>query len=192
MARTRPTPIRGITRLQKLLFLVFEELKKISPNRELTLDFAFQPQRYGPADLELYADLEFLIAVGHIERTSSDEGINAAAPSDEATVAEATEHELSFDYLMANEDTAATLAAADRQPDEVFAITITGMALLERIRDQADARSRAALDEIDRVAAGVKARFADWPLPKLLRYVYGTYPEMTTASEIRERVLGHH
>lgn len=48
--------IRGKTRLQKLLFLVQDELK----NRGYNAKYAFRPYLYGPYSRELYTDIEWL------------------------------------------------------------------------------------------------------------------------------------
>lgn len=48
--------IRGKTRLQKLLFLMQDELK----NRGYKAKFAFRPYLYGPYSRELYTDIEWL------------------------------------------------------------------------------------------------------------------------------------
>ena len=49
--RGRPgIPIVGVTRLQKLLFLMWQGLPRISPTRDIRLDLAFRPEKFGPAD----------------------------------------------------------------------------------------------------------------------------------------------
>ena len=192
--RTRPQPIDGITRLQKLTFLVFNEVDKVSPDRRLPLDFQFEPNKYGPADVGLYSDLDFLIALGHVERKSGmadPSDFTAAKPGagDREQVPDTTEQELNFDYLMADETGAADLAAAERPANESYRITDAGSALLKRIGESASGRSAETVKAILESAFKVKATFGQWPLARLLRYVYAEHPAMTTESEIRDRVF---
>lgn len=64
--------IRGKTKLQKLLFLVQNELKK----RGYKAKYAFRPYLYGPYSRELYTDIEWLKMNGLLKvRTTFDEDI---------------------------------------------------------------------------------------------------------------------
>jgi len=64
--------IRGKTKLQKLLFLVQNELK----NRGFKAKYAFRPYLYGPYSRELYTDIEWLRMNELIEvRTTFDDDI---------------------------------------------------------------------------------------------------------------------
>src|SRR5206468_3775204 len=64
-------PITGMTRLQKLLFLISTRVPRMSPDRPLHFDMQFVPNRFGPADMGLYQDLDFLETLGHIKRGPS-------------------------------------------------------------------------------------------------------------------------
>ncbi len=208
-AKGRTTPILGITRLQKLVFLVTTSLGRVASDRQLRADIDFQAYRFGPADLALYQDLEFLEAVGHIEQgrrrapqhPSESNGSRGdlsfeflmgdeTSPTTGSTVEEATENALSFDYLMGDEAEAADLAEAEIEPSE-YRITPSGLRLLDELRRSTVADDRELLERVITTARDVKAKFGHWSLQRLLRYVYSEYPEMTTASEIRERVLGY-
>ena len=185
-------PIVGITRLQKLLFLMWKRLDRVSPDRKLTLDFDFHPERYGPADFGVYSDLDFLAAMGHIARTNGaptpEELISGDGNGESPTVEEATENEAAFDYLMRDEEDLVGLAAAERN-EQAFQITEHGRRLLERLA-ASESETQSHLVEAIRTAASETLRlYGHWPLSRLLRFVYSEYPEMTTASEIRERVL---
>jgi hypothetical protein len=182
-------PIAGATRLQKLLFLVDRKLVGMSLGRALRTDLNFSPQRFGPADVDVYPDLEFLTALGHVSRRSPetrsrDSGLSLESPE------EATERALSFSYLMGDEEEAGLLAEAEGEVEE-YRITEDGRALIASLVAGADARTREACERVLATAADVRQRFGAWPLQRLLRFVYSEYPEMTTASEIRHRVLGH-
>ncbi len=188
-------PISGITRLQKLVFLLHKRLPKVSPDRPIHFDFAFEPQRFGPADLKLYPDLDFLIALKHVHRdpepldpdalsgTVANEGAGRA-------VEDATEDELSFEYLMGDEEGAADIAAAERDSEEVYTITPAGLDLLGKIGAAVAGKQGEVYQAILDTATEVRRIYGDLSLPQLLRYVYTQYPEMTTNSEIRDRVLG--
>lgn len=208
-------PIVGITRLQKLMFLIWKRLPRISPGREIVVDFSYTAQKFGPADSELYADLDFLVALGHIRRASEIpdalvarvENIDPAqltlddllstvgnteagadAP-DRPGYITATDDALSFDYLMGDEEPAADLAAGERT-DDWFAITQSGLRLLDELSMRLEPANARIFDAIAAAAAEVRANYGDWALQRLLRYVYTQYPEMTGESEIRTRVLG--
>ena len=186
-------PVVGITRLQKLLFLMWKRLQRVSPGRPVVLDFEFKPERYGPADFQVYSDLDFLAAMRHIARGRGlptpeeliSEGSGAGLPSME----EATEDDVSFDYLMSDESDLVDLAAAERREEE-FDLTDQGSQLLEQLGASGTEAQRRLVQAIRQAAAETIRLFGHWPLQRLLRYVYSEYPEMTTASEIRERVLG--
>jgi hypothetical protein len=176
-------PIVGSTRLQKLLFLLQKALPRVSGDRELQTDLSFEPYRFGPADLHVYQDLEFLEALGHVSRTL------VGSPDEAPTTEESTERALSFGYLMGDEDEAELFAEVEGQT-EVYSVTESGKELLGRIVTGASGRARTTCEQVLAAAADVKAQYGSWPLQRLLREVYSRYPEMTTASEIRGRVLG--
>jgi hypothetical protein len=178
-------PIAGVTRLQKLLFLVDRQLTGISPTRDLKFDLHFEPYRYGPADLGLYQDLEFLLALGHIAKGAAADAGNDSRPGPE----ESSERALSFGYLMGDEEDAELLAEAEEELEQ-FRITESGRQLLSSILSNVEGRARSVADRVVDAATDVKGRFAHWPLQRLLRHVYSEYPDMTTSSVIRERVLG--
>jgi hypothetical protein len=180
----RAAPVLGTTRLQKLIFLLDRALPKVSSDRLLKIDLSFEPHRFGPADLKLYQDLEFMEALGHISRTPTQEAGERPGPE------ESTENSLSFGYLMGDDEEAGLLAEAENEVAQ-YSITPSGLELLDRLVDGAEGRARALCLQVLTEAEAVKKRYGAWPLQRLLRYVYSRYPELTTASEIRERVLGH-
>ncbi len=203
-------PIIGITRLQKLVFLGWTKLGRISPSREIKIDFDFRPQRFGPADSGLYADLEFLIALGHIRRSRTPVDRTESVPSttgqlnfddlvgdaqsgervgEELSVEEATEEEISFEYLMGDEEGAADMAAGERT-EEWFWITQSGLKLVEHIELHLTPRSQPTFQRLDAAAREVRSAYGDWPLRRLLQFVYSNHPDMISESEIKNRVLG--
>jgi hypothetical protein len=185
-AKGRPRQsINGITRLQKLLFLTWTRLPRTSPDRQIQFDMGFTPERFGPADLDLYPDLDFLIALGHIEKNPREGVASPGGPG----IEEATERALSFAYLMGDEEDAGLLAEVE-ELDEAYSITDQGMTILHQILGQVAGPAKVVTGKVVTATKDVRREYGDWALQRLLRYVYSEYPEMTTASEIRERVLG--
>jgi hypothetical protein len=180
--------------MQKLLFLTMK-LANLRDDRQIELDFEFRPERYGPADLNVYQDLEFLAAGGLIAKMPDEQlfaAISDVAPSRrDLAPEEMAEDELSFEYLMGNEDEAAAYSAAENRSEVGYLITDLGENLIKELIAQAPDRQRNVLDNIVASAVSVRKDFGHWPLPRLLRYVYTEYPEMTTNSEIKRQVLGH-
>jgi hypothetical protein len=177
-------PIQGMTRLQKLLFLVWKDLGHVSSDRELEVDFSFEPERFGPADTKLYADLDLLTALKHVDRSDGD-----SDSSSQLSIEEATEDDLSFDYLMGDEEVARDYAGVEKT-EVTFRITESGIQLLKRLEAGMSGRSLELFKRLSKTAADIRKQYGDWPLEKLLRFVYSKYPDMTTSSEIRGRVLG--
>ncbi len=158
--------IQGITRLQKLLFLVEREAGiKISDGQ----DFNFTPYKFGPVSKDLYDDLEKLENLGFIE------AMTVAEPS----AVELDEFGLSFEGLMGEE----TQEASETFEERSYSITARG---LEWLKAKAQDFGEGALKEVRRV----KGKYGSLSLSDLLYYVYTKYPEMTSESEIREKVLG--
>jgi uncharacterized protein len=157
--------IQGITRLQKLLFLAEREAGvRVSEGP----DFNFTAYKFGPVSKDLYDDLEKLENLGLIESQS------IAEPS----AAELDEYGLSFEGLMGDEQQEATDAFEERR----YAITERGLAWLK-------SRTSAVGNEAAKGIRRVKGKYGTISLSDLLYYVYTRYPEMTSESEIKERVL---
>ena len=171
-----PNGLGGITRLQKLMFLL---------EREEGVDsidgFEFEPYKAGPYSPQLYDDLEFLENLDYIE------GEVAA----EASEPEAVEVDrLSFDHLMGEEveQTSDGIdvdgpASADTFEERRFRLSESGRIRIEALLDSEDIAP--LIEKIRRV----KSKFGRYSLNDLLYYVYRKYPEMTTESEIRDRIL---
>jgi len=163
----------GITRLQKLLFLLEKE-GGVAPTDD---GFQFTAYKAGPYSSKVYDDLEFLENLGLLESTVTAE----------ATDAEKVEiDQLSFDDLMG--DGAAPDGDGYRTPDSFeerqFRLTSQGV---EKVRELIDSGDYSPIvTEIRRI----KSTYAHYSLIDLLRHVYTAYPEMTQASEILDKVLG--
>ena len=166
----------GITRLQKLLFLLEEEegLKLTDGG------YHFDAYKAGPYSPQLYDDLEFLENLGLIE----------GKVTSEASEPEAAEVDrLSFDHLMGR-DVEKSLdgdvdgaASADTYEERRFRLTKRGRTRIEELL-----KSNTVVPVANRIRR-VKSKYGKYSLNDLLYHVYTKYPEMTTESEIRDSVL---
>src|SRR5438128_2203754 len=113
------TGIGGITRLQKLLFLLERE-EGLKPTGD---GFDFEAYKAGPYSEKLYDDLEFLENLGLIQ----------SEVTAEATDAEAAEIDLlSFEELM-GEGPDGTEAGPDAYEERRYSLTETGVARLKEL-----------------------------------------------------------
>ena len=192
---------RGITRMQKLVFLVQERLKGKLP--DFRFDFAPEPEKYGPADLELYQDLDFLEAMGLIRVNGQDresatgdanfESLMRPPTAGEPSLPEeGEEEELSFEYLMGKEPEEFFAAEAeDRETEAQYEITQQGLKLLVRLDGTISPRQKTQFDDLMMTCEKVRSEFGEMPLKTLLRHVYESFPEYTTKSLIQNDVLGY-
>lgn len=156
------TPIVGTTRLQKLLFLVeHEEGVQVTEG----VDFDFTPYKFGPVSKEIYDDLTKLENLDYI----------SSEPLAEPTSVERDEFGFSFEGLMGDEE------STESFEEKRYKITNKGKEWL--------ANRRLSGPEVEKIRK-VKGKFGSLSLSDLLHHVYTRYPDMTTASEIKERVLG--
>ncbi len=158
--------IQGTTRLQKLLFLVEEEGKLKATDGP---DFEFEPWKFGPVSKGLYDDLEKLENLGLLESEP------VSAPSSP----ELDEYGLSYDDLMGDEGS----QALETSEEKNYRLTTQG---LEWVHNQV--KDKKQVEEFERIRR-IKEKYGALSLQDLLHYVYTKYPSMTTASEIRARVL---
>lgn len=171
--------IGGITRLQKLLFLLWKEQGIEQVNDK----FEFKAYKAGPYSRALYDELELLENLGYVQ--SEVQG--------EATEAEAVElDELSFEQLMGDDaapfrgdDARETARTADTFEERRYSLTSKGLQTVKDVLLRPDAKPFA--DGIRRV----KSKFADYSLQDLLYHVYTRYEKdgWTSESEIRDQVL---
>jgi uncharacterized protein YwgA len=159
-------PIQGTTRLQKLLFLLENEANLRATKGS---DFQFEPWRFGPVSKELYDDLEKLENLGLLE----------THPIAASSATELDEYGLSYDDLMGDEKQEAEEITEEKR----YRLTPKG---IEWVNEHVDRKKqREVVDKIRRV----KAKYGALSLQDLLHYVYTKFPDMTTASEIKSRVL---
>lgn len=172
-----PSGLGGITRLQKLLFLLERE-EGLTPAEA---GYEFEAYKAGPYSPELYDDLEFLENLGLLK----------AEVTSEASESEAAEVDrLSFDHLIGDEvekssdgDDVDGPASADSFEERRFRLTDDGRKQVEKLLQSAAATPVA--NKIRRI----KSKYGKYSLNDLLYHVYTKYPDMTTESEIRDKVL---
>jgi len=161
----------GITRLQKLLFLLEQETHVI-PNGD---GFKFEAYKAGPYSSQLYDDLEFLENLDLIEKRATAEG----------TEEEVAEIDFTFESLIEpeieNDDS--SCPAPDAYEEYRYNLTQEGLKKVQQMLD--DSSYTPVVDSV----RNIKSRYGQYSLGDLLYYVYTKYPEMTTESEIKEKVL---
>lgn len=160
--------VSGITRFQKLLYLIAKEDAAKNIPKET---FDFVPYKMGPYSSKLYDDLEMMENLGLIE----------SSPVSNPTAEELVEGSLSFDDLMGDDSDSSD--AADSVEEKQYRLTEKGVAYAKEIL--ANYEYAPVIDTIRKV----KSKFANYSLQDLLYYVYTKYPEDTTESMIKDQVL---
>ncbi len=163
--------IGGITRLQKFLYLLEKEAG-LTPTDN---GFDFAAYKAGPYSSKLYDDLEFLENLGFVET-------EVAA---EATPAEAAEVDLlNFEDLMGDgAGNGLDTLAPDAYEERRFRISEEGTKRIRNLLESGEYQP--VIDGIRKI----KRKYGNYSLSDLLYYVYTKYPEMTTESEIKDKVL---
>jgi hypothetical protein len=198
-------PILGTTRMQKLAFLVSERSRvALRDSTYFRLDFNFEPEKFGPADLDLYPDLDFLRAMRLIGWDTPEALELSSEPRIETILAfqsatkdkpallpeERGEEELSFEYLLGFEPAELLAADVEAERERQYWITENGLQLLERLRTESKGRQREEFCALEESCGDVRRRFGSWSLRRLLKYVYDNYESMTTKSMIISKVKG--
>lgn len=163
-------PLRGVVRLQKMLFLLEKE-KGIS--RLLRGEHNFEAHRFGPYSREVYDDLEFLENLGLVESR-----IVWASAADVAEQAE--DQILLVDYVLTSAE------GNDLKPSglRVFALLPKGRAKLDevvRTLSSQGVNTQALLELVQEC----RRRYDQTPLYELIRYVYQRYPDYAKNSELK-------
>lgn len=170
--------VNGMTRLQKLLFL----LEKEAGLRATGEGFEFEAWKAGPYSSRLYDDLEFLENLDLVSSESTAEATDAEAS--EMELEEAAAEDVTFEELMG--DSPGKQPDPDTYEERRFRLTPKGLQRVERMIQKGEYKPVA--DGIRKI----KSKYASHSLNDLLYHVYTKYPEMTVESEIKEKVLGRH
>lgn len=166
-------PVRGRTRIVKMLFL-FQEEALTHFRRETDINeenfYKFFAWNFGPFSRDIYDDLTFFILRGFITSSeTNEEGLPESAAEWEEWI---------------------TSSGLESETDEVreyveeeFSLTDKGLEFTKELYESLSNSQKRLLKEF-------KARTSTMPLRALLRYVYEKYPEMTEKSKIRESLIG--
>lgn len=157
----RPARLQGITRLEKLIFLLERETKSA---RWLTQNAEFEPYNFGPFSRKVYDAVETLAAAGIISDSAQ------LAPDD-------------MDTWETREVIGEVPGGSNPYTTRDFALTDRGWRYFSALEKEL------ASDSLEELAS-FKSRFASLPLRQLVRYVYLRYEDYTTKSLIRDDILG--
>jgi len=149
----------GITRLEKVLFLVEQETDL---DAEIDETFSFQPYHYGPYSKQVFDAVDMLESLQLLD----ERRVQVASGLDLGEEAEILDE---FDL---NED---------EYVERRLFLTKDGQDVARVLSRQLSPKGKEALTEI-------KDRYGAMSLRSLLRYVYSTYPHFTTKSRIRDRI----
>ncbi|WP_141989928.1 hypothetical protein [Rhodoglobus vestalii] len=158
--RERQGQIRGITRLEKLVFLLERET---SAGGAMTESADFEPYNFGPFSQKVYQALTTLTAAGLLNDTAE----TSASNEDQYEIAQ--------------------IVGVDAAPAEY---STRDFELTELGRDYFAVLTRELPKVTVSEAADLRKRFAGWSLRQLVRYVYERYDDYTKNSLIREDILG--
>lgn len=151
----------GITRLEKLVFLLKQETDFDSEVHE---PFAFEAYHYGPYSREIYDAVDFLKAMLLVSERQVDVGSGL-------DVSEEVEALDAYDAL--GED--------DRYIERQLELTEDGKAVAKVLSTRVSPIGKEALTTI-------KDKYGAMPLRQLLRYVYDRYPAYAENSLIRDAI----
>lgn len=158
----RKPSLNGITRLEKLLFLLETEGDFEGVGRF----FSFVPHNFGPFSKEVYEAVEFLASCGLIS-VKEKSYVSPYASSDESRLLS----ELSEDE--SGED-GGEVGITEKQ----FALTDDGRKVADIMRRAVAKKRIQDIESLDDVVL----RFGARPLSHLIRYVYRQHPAMTVKS----------
>lgn len=156
--------IKGITRLEKMIFLLERET---SSSKWLQQEADFEAYNFGPFSQKIYQAVDTLAAAELIEDSSS------LAPDSSD----------SWEQREVIGGRAGSGAGGNPYTTRDFHLTERGWRYFQALKQE---MTKESLDEL----AEFKSRFAYLPLRQLIRYVYSRYKEYTTKSVIRDQVLG--
>jgi len=160
--------IRGITRLEKLLFLLEKET---AFGEYLRKDYKFEPYHYGPYSVEVFDQIEALEDAGLVETTTV-----------EAKHSVETYDALQIELDVIVDDTSLDTARQETKKLSIYKLTEKGMKVGKALFDSLSEDEKRKLNE-------VKTKFNSISLQRLLRYIYTKYPEAAKESVIKGEIL---
>ncbi len=167
-------PIKGRTRLIKMMFLFNEEIKKsfLSDSKiEIEKYQAFYPWDYGPFSKEIYDDIEFFINNRFIKSAFSPDSMMDFEVDELENWANSVYLETDKNTLLSD------------QNEEEFLLTDRGIKFVEE-----KIKNILSTNQID-ILRKFKKNISETSLFAILRYIYMKYPDYTTKSKIKNNVL---
>jgi uncharacterized protein YwgA len=158
--RERRGELRGITRLEKLIFLLEKETDAPS---FMTEDPAFEAYNFGPFSRKVYQAIDTLSAAGLIE--------------DSVELSRSNDDQIEASKALGQEVISAPYSTRD--------LTLTDLG-----KEYYDALLSELPKSLIDQAARLRQRFAGWSLRDLISYVYRNYNSYTEKSLIRDEILG--
>ena len=156
--------IAGVTRLEKLLFL----LQKESGFDRMDSLYQFTAHNFGPFSKEVYEALDFLEGFELIEVRERMHPSYYANVGEILLLQEISEGE--FDEV----NTGNTIAVREK----LVCLTQKGREVAQKLRQAIQERRPRDVEELE----GIIRRYGKLPLNHLIRYVYRKYPKMTEKS----------
>lgn len=152
--------VRGITRLEKLVFLLERETEA---GKHLTESPAFEAYNFGPFSQKVYQAIDTLVSAGLVE--------------DSAQLSQNTEDTWELNRVIGDDSAAPSYSTRN------FRLTKLGEEYFDALRSELPAT---VVDQ----AGDLRKKFSGWPLRELVRYVYERYDSFTEKSLIRDDILG--
>lgn len=152
--------IRGITRLEKLVFLLEQET---AASGHLTEDADFEPYNFGPFSRKVYQAIDTLSAAGLVV--------------DSARLSTSSDDTWEEERVIGNDAGLTPYTTRD------FKLTPLGVEYYAALKSELPG-------EVVSGAETLRAKFAGWSLRALVRYVYEKYERYTENSLIRDDILG--
>lgn len=153
--------IEGITKVQKLLFIIEEEtLFGEKYGREI--DFDFNPYKMGPFSPKVYDEVSLLLNMNAIEKEELDKSHSDAWEFEDYTKQKSSNELAGQRFIITQKGKKIGQELENYLEPQVF----------EDLKDTVEKKNSLSLNV-------------------LLEYVYTEYPKMTTKSEIKDEVLNH-
>lgn len=170
------SPVLGVTRLKKLIFLLTIEAGLLS-QADKEERFTFKPYKMGPFSAEIYDEVDFLEALGLVE--SRKVALERHRIKEEEPAAR-EELMLFFDEQVLDKYQRQENPELD-EPKE-YRLTPRGKEKTKNIFDALPEREQKLLSDY-------KSKWNQKPLKELIREVYKRYPEYAMKSEIKDYIL---
>lgn len=161
-----PTSVTGITRLEKLIFLLKHQegfLSNVAPKD----DYNFVPFRMGPWSNEVYDEVDFLESLGLLKKRETK-----GQESEDAVHNYELFNSLIVEKYQKN-------AVNTDENTEIFSLTDKGKEKAVDIWNKLNPEERGKI-------VILKKKFNGMNLKQFLRYVYKKFPEYASESEIKE------